>query len=127
VSTPNADIRSIQAERVEPHSPSDVNAWMSALSDEFLACRLWMHAWVPPIGFHDAQVNSRPVKEMRLVCDRCGSEKLDRIVVTRRTVTRDSNPAMIYAEGYQAPRGLSVTKDQLRTEWVRRARQRAKR
>jgi hypothetical protein len=117
------DVRSIQAERVEPYGPTDKRRWLASLSDEFLHCRLLLHAWVPPIGYYDTQVNSRPVKEMRLVCDRCGSEKLPRIKVTRRrgnlTAVRDSI-GMVYAEGYAAPPGMSVTKDDLWAEWMRR-------
>lgn len=122
----STEIRSVQAERTEPYSPGEVAAWLADLPDEFLACRLFLHAWIPPTGYHDRTVNGRAVKAMTLVCDRCNSEKEPRIKIMRRgrrgeSVVRDGNPGMIYVEGYLAPPGMRITKDDVWAEWARRS------
>jgi len=53
------------------------------------------------------------------VCDRCGTEKDARIKVTRTKVDRDS-VAMHYPDGYLAPSGMYITKNDAWMELARR-------
>ena len=111
-------IRSEQMETIE-WSAADKKKWLAALPEEFLLCRVVMHAWNVPLGFHDAKVNGRKVKQMDLVCDRCGTEKDARIKVTRTKVDRDS-VAMHYPDGYLAPSSMHITKNDAWMELARR-------
>lgn len=116
-------IRSAQAESIEPYSAADKKQWLANLPEEFLLCRVVMHAWNVPLGFHDTKVNGRKVKQMNLICDRCATEKDARIRIKRvksgNTVDRDS-VAMHYPEGYLAPSGMYITKNDAWSELARR-------
>lgn len=112
-------VRSIQGEA--EYTDTDIFEWLSSLPAEFVTCRLFLHAWQTDFEYRKVKVGDRIVREMTLLCMRCGAEKTPRVSVEDGRIKHHGVPPIFYPEGYLAPYGMTVTRAHVR-EWVARQR-----
>lgn len=93
---------------------ADVREYLEYAPPEVIRCRRWNHGWDPT---HDGfLVHDRGRREeswcTELVCMRCGSTAVDRFVPW--TLERIGVREYGYVEGYLAPEGVQVSKQDVR-------------